>query len=346
MASIASVAVVGKEPARSGATLSRPRQYTHSSAAGDKLNPDPIGPLVTATGRYNKASQKMVPPEERCPARNDVYSNQGGGDDNNVIAPSPTNNHASAHRGWNIKLLLPVFYVLLVTVTGKEKHWLSSSSNDEHVIRIQRGNRGDRASRMVDIGRTPLGRGGSPKNIPPPVDDVIHAYRTQRGKWGASAQSHSRRFLSFKDKYGSVERDRRVTGGDQRKIALNSAPIWNDKALKSVPSGELGVTKDKTTFAKASMGKITPTTEVTTKGEASRRARAAAPGYFFIIFFGRCPQDYIIMSRHGDKLSPVHKTGTQLLRVAPTSPPIRQSKIMRRISEGGEELRIGICGGE
>ena len=115
---------------------------------------------------------------------------------------------------------------------------------------------------MVDIGRTPLGRGGSPKNIPPPVDDVIHAYRTQRGKWGASAQSHSRRFLSIKDKYVSVERDRRVTGGDQRKIALNSSPIWDDKALKFVPSGELGVTKDKTTFAKAGMGKITPTKEV------------------------------------------------------------------------------------
>ena len=155
---------------------------------------DTIGLLVTATRGNNTASQRMVPPEERCPARHDVC-------------------HASAHRGWNIKLLPPVFYLLLVTVTGEEKYWLSSSSNDEHVIRIQRGNRGDRASRMVDIGRTPLGRGGSPKNIPPPVDDVIHAYRTQRGKWGASAQSHLRRFLSFKDKYGSVERDRRVTGG-------------------------------------------------------------------------------------------------------------------------------------
>ena len=112
---------IGQDTARSGATLSRPRQYTHPSAAGDKTIPDTIGPLVTATGG-NKASQKMVPPEERCPAQNDAH-------------------HASAHRGWNIKLLLPVFYLLLVTVTGKEKHWLSSSSNDENVIRIQRGNR-------------------------------------------------------------------------------------------------------------------------------------------------------------------------------------------------------------
>jgi len=331
MASIASVAVVGKEPARSGATLSRPRQCTHPSAAGDKLNLDTIGLLVTATRGNNKASQKMVPPEERYPARNDAH-------------------HASAHRGWNIKLLPPVFYLLLVTVTGEEKYWLSSSSNDEHVIRIQRGSRGDRAPRnMVDIGRTPLGRGGSPKNIPPPVDDVIHAYRTQRGKWGASAQSHSRRFLSFKDKYGSVERDRRVTGGDQRKIALNSAPIWNDKALKSVPSGEYrGVVQDnQTTLVKAGTGKIKPTKEVKNNERGGlQKSKSGRPRILFIIFFGRCPQETIIMSRHGDELSPVHKTGTQLLRVAPTSPPIRRTKIMRRISEGGEELRIGICGGE
>ena len=301
-----SASEIGQETARSGATLSRPRQYTHPSAAGDKLNPDPIGPLVTATGGYNKASQKMVPPEERCPARNDAH-------------------HASAHRGWNIKLLLPVFYVLLVTVTGKEKHWLSSSSNDENVIRIQRGNRGDRASRMVDIGRTPLGRGGSPKNIPPPVDDVIHAYRTQRGKWGASAQSHSRRFLSFKDKYGSVERDRRVTGGDQRKIALNSSPIWDDKALKSVPSGEYrGVIQDnQTTLVKAGTGKIKPTKEVKNNERGGlQKSKSGRPRTLFV-----SPQENIIMSRHGDELSPVHKTGTQLLRVAPTSPPIRRRKI-------------------
>ena len=118
MASDASIAVVGK-PTRSGATLPPPRQYTHSSAAGDKKNLDTIGLLVTATGGYNnnKASQKMVPPEERCPARSDAH-------------------HASAHRGWNIELLPPVFYLLLVTVTGEGKNWLSSSSNDENVIRI------------------------------------------------------------------------------------------------------------------------------------------------------------------------------------------------------------------
>ena len=156
MASDASVAVVGKEPTRSGAMLPRPRQYTHSSAAGDKLNPDPIGPLVTATGGYNKASQKMVPPEERCPARHDAH-------------------HASAHRGWNMKLLLPVFYLLLVTVTGKEKHWLSSSSNDENVIRSP----------------NTLGRGGSQIQGSPPMDDVLHAYRTQRGNRGNGQRSTS-----------------------------------------------------------------------------------------------------------------------------------------------------------
>ena len=202
MASDASVAVVGKEPTRSGAMLPRPRQYTHSSAAGDKLNPDPIGPLVTATGGYNKASQKMVPPEERCPARHDAH-------------------HASAHRGWNMILLLPVFYLLLVTVTGKEKHWLSSSSNDENVIRIQRGNRGNRHSST-------------------PVES------TRASKISMSLNAALRR----------------VTGGDQHKIGLDSFSFWNDKALKSVPSGELGVTKDKTTFAKAGMDKITPTKEV------------------------------------------------------------------------------------
>ena len=320
-----SASEIGQETARSGATLSRPRQCTHPSAAGDKLNLDTIGLLVTATRGNNKASQKMVPPEERCPARNDAH-------------------HASAHRGWNIKLLLPVFYVLLVTVTGKEKHWLSSSSNDEHVIRIQRGNRGDRASRMVDIGRTPLGRGGSPKNIPPPVDDVIHAYRTQRGKWGASAQSHSRRFLSFKDKYGSVERDRRVTGGDQRKIALNSSPIWDDKALKSVPSGEYrGVIQDnQTTLVKAGTGKIKPTKEVKNNERGGlQKSKSGRPRILFIF-----------TSRNHHNVAPWRRTVSCSQDGHPTSeggadkPPDPTEKDMRRISEGGEELRIGICGGE
>ena len=325
MASIASVAVVGKEPARSGATLSRSRQYTHSLAAGDKLNLDTIGLLVTATRGNNKASQKMVPPEERCPARNDAH-------------------HASAHRGWNIKLLPPVFYLLLVTVTGEEKYWLSSSSNDENVIRIQRGSRGDRAPRnMVDIGRTPLGRGGSQRRSPP-VDDVIHAYRTQRGKWGASAQSHSRRFLSFKDKYGSVERDRRVTGGDQHKIALNSSPIWDDKALKSVPSGEYkGVIQDnQTTLVKAGTGKIKPTKEVKINERGGlQKSKSGRPRILFIF-----------TSRNHHNVAPWRRTVSCSQDGHPTSeggadkPPDPTEKDMRRISEGGEELRIGICGGE
>merc|ERR1711862_643995 len=104
----------------------------------------------------------------------------------------------------------------------------------------------------------------------------------------------------------------------------------DDKALKSVPSGELGVTKDKTSFAKASTGKINPATEVTTKGEPSRRARAAAPGYFLFL-----PQDYIICRA-------METDCLRFTRRAPTSeggadkPPNPTEKDMRRISEGGE----------
>ena len=115
---------LGLDTARSGATLSRPRQYTHPSAAGDKSIPDTIGPLVTATGGNKTTSQRMVPPEERCPAQHDDV-------------------HASAHRGWKNQAS-PVLYIPLVTVTGEEQqiNWLSSSFNDEHVIRSQWGNRG------------------------------------------------------------------------------------------------------------------------------------------------------------------------------------------------------------
>ena len=217
---------LGLDTARSGVTLSRPRQYTHPSAAGDKSIPDTIGPLVTATGGNKTTLQRMVPPEERCPARSDAH-------------------HASAHRGWNIKLLLPVFYLLLVTVTGKEKHWLSSSSNDENVIRIQRGNsvedsrspnrlgKGGRQKRSLPVddginairiqrgnsvedSRSPntLGRGGSLRRSPP-VDDVIHAYRTQRGNRGIwrSAEEPVEAMRSSKISMSLDAALRRVTGG-------------------------------------------------------------------------------------------------------------------------------------
>jgi len=333
MASDASVAVVGKEPTRSGAMLPRPRQYTHSSAAGDKLNPDPIGPLVTATGGYNKnkASQKMVPPEERCPARHDAH-------------------HASAHRGWNIKLLLPVFYLLLVTVTGKEKHWLSSSSNDENVIRIQRGVRGDHASRNVAVGgRSPntLGKGGSGRRYLP-VDDVIHAYRTQRGNRGKTRAS--------KISMSSNAALRRVTGGDQHKIGLDSFSFWDDKALKSVPSGSTGGSPGRrrgemarksfhphqtTTLVKAGTGKIKPTKEVKTN-ERGGLEKSGRPRILFIL----SPQ------KIHHNVAPWRRTVSGSQDGHPTSeggadlPPDPTEKDMRRISEGGGKERLRICGGE
>merc|ERR1711862_244677 len=95
-----------------------------------------------------------------------------------------------------------------------------------------------------------------------------------------------------------------------------------------------------TTLVKAGMGKITPPTEVTTKGEPSRRARAAAPGYFFFL-----PQEYIICRAMETNCLP-------FTRRAPTSeggadkPPNPTEKDMRRISEGGEILKLGICGEE
>ena len=74
------------------------------------------------------------------------------------------------------------------------------------------------------------------------------------------------------------------------------------------------------------MGKITPTYGSHNRRGGHQKTRAAAPGHLFIIFFGRCPQDYIICrAMETDCLR--FTDGHPLLRVAPTSLPIRRRKI-------------------
>ena len=307
---------LGLESARSGAMLPRPRQSTHSSAASDKLNPDTIDPLVTVTGRTNTASRRMVPPEEGYPAQHDVL-------------------HASAHCGCQNKYS-PVLNIPLVTVTGDE-HWLSSSPDGEkHANRTQRGIGGDPAQQQ---------------------------HRPRQGRRGDDSICLPRPHSAGK------------TGGVQHKRKRPS-PIWDDKAPKSDPSGEYrGVSEDKqTTPVKAVKeygGKIisntcTPAKEVKRNGEAFRRAREAAPGnnnsspssdrphisgqvvQVSLYITGATAK---VSSRSNHKVAPWKPTVSGSQDEHPSSeggadkPPDPTEKNMRRTSEGGKEVRLGICRG-
>ena len=65
-------------------------------------------------------------------------------------------------------------------------------------------------------------------------------------------------------------------------LVLALCTFWDDKALKSVPSGELGVTKDKTSFAKASKGKITPTYGSHNERGGLQKSKSGRPRILFL----------------------------------------------------------------
>merc|ERR1711982_150263 len=130
----------------------------------------------------------------------------------------------------------------------------------------------------------------------PPLDDVIHAYRTQ---WGNRGVGHSP---------ASVESTR--SSKTNMLLVLALCTFWDDRALKSVPSGELGVTKDKTSFAKGSNGQDYPHLRKSQQKGRPPEDKSGRPRTLFYHLLRKMSSRLHHMSRHGDRLSPVHKTGT------------------------------------
>ena len=136
-------------------------------------------------------------------------------------------------------------------------------------------------------------------------------------------------------------------GGFQHNIALISSPFWDDKALKSVPSGSTGGSPNivRPPSSRQVWARLPPPTEVTTEGEATRRQERPPPD----TFLSSSSEDVLKITSY---VAPWRQTVSGSQDGHPTSeggadkPPDPTEKDMRRISEGGEELRIGICGGE
>merc|ERR1711862_891049 len=189
-----------------------------------------------------------------------------------------------------------------------------------------------------------MGGGGDHQARSPLSDDVTHAYRTQRGNRAITRASNISMCLAAAicRVMGGVPHiyAKAAPGGFQHNSA-DFLPILGRQGAEVGSKREYrGVTNIRPPSSRQVWARLPPPTEVITKGEPSRRARAAAPGYFLFL-----PQEYIICRA-------METDCLRFTRRAPTSeggadkPPNPTEKDMRRISEGGEILKLGICGEE
>merc|ERR1711862_823940 len=135
-------------------------------------------------------------------------------------------------------------------------------------------------------------------------------------------------------------------GGFQHNIALISSPFWDDKALKSVPSGSTGGSPIYDHPRQGRYGQDYPHLR---KSQQKGRPPEDKSGRPRTLFLSSSSEDVLKITSY---VAPWRRTVSGSQDGHPTSeggadkPPDPTEKDMRRISEGGKELRLGICGGE
>merc|ERR1711862_1059015 len=99
-------------------------------------------------------------------------------------------------------------------------------------------------------------------------------------------------------------------GGFQHNIALISSPFWDDKALKSVPSGSTGGSPIYDHPRQGRYGQDYPRLRKSQQKGRPPEDKSGRPRTLFYHLLRKMSSRLHHMSRHGDRLSPVHKTGT------------------------------------
>merc|ERR1711862_23917 len=198
-----------------------------------------------------------------------------------------------------------------------------------------------------------MGGGGDHQARSPPSDDVTHAYRTQRGNRAITRASNISMCLAAAicRVMGGVPHiyAKAAPGGFQHNIALISSPFWDDKALKSVPSGSTGGSPIYDHPRQGRYGQDYPHLRKSQrKGSPPEEQERPPPDTFYFYLKNT---SYVAPGRQTVSGS---QDGHPLLRVAPTSLPIRRRKICggflrvaklntrnlrRRVSSEGGELR-------